>query len=252
MSHDRNVGKGRFSAVAGRRGRETGVMAAGMVLALAAEADAQAAVVPTVSNAGVTAARLVADGALEVTLADGQTLLLAADQFTLAADGTVVLADAALEQIAAMLGIEATNLGVALAPLAGAGGVGLAIVGGGGNESAPIANTAVGIQASSTKLRRPLLYHHRLRHPLYHLGYIPVIPVQHRARHTDILRILRRRAVLTPRILFRPFIYKDNILMLHHPHRICPHLARPRLPARADPRHPLDRPGRGAPPRNRL
>lgn len=141
MSHDRNVGKGRFSAVVGRRGRETGVMAAGMVMALAAEADAQAAVVPTVSNAGVTAARLVADGALEVTLADGQTLLLAADQFTLAADGTVVLADAALEQIAAMLGIEATNLGVALAPLAGAGGVGLAIAGGGGNESAPIANT---------------------------------------------------------------------------------------------------------------
>ena len=43
MSHDRNVGKGRFSAVAGRRGRETGVMAAGMVMALAAEADAQAA-----------------------------------------------------------------------------------------------------------------------------------------------------------------------------------------------------------------
>ena len=36
-----------------------------------------------------------------------------------------------------------------------------------------------------------------------------------------------------------------------HPHRLCPDLPRPRLPARADQGDALDRPGRGAPPRGR-
>jgi ATP-binding cassette subfamily F protein uup len=35
----------------------------------------------------------------------------------------------------------------------------------------------------------------------------------------------------------------------HHPHRLCPHLPRPRLPARPVASDALDRPGRGAPPR---
>lgn len=147
MGDNRRIGKGRFNAVDGIRAGGTGFAAAGLILALSAEAEAQTELVPTVSNAGVTAAKVAADGTLELTLADGQTLVLAADEFTIAADGTVVLADAAVQEIATLLGIEATNLGLTLVPLAGAGGLGLALAGGGGsttNTPATVGGTRTG------------------------------------------------------------------------------------------------------------
>ncbi|OYU61833.1 MAG: hypothetical protein CFE30_12920 [Bradyrhizobium sp. PARBB1] len=116
MGQNRRVGNGRFNAGLGARAGGTGFAAAGLIL---------------------------------VTLVDGQTLVLAADEFTIAADGTVVLADAAVQEIATLLGIEATNLGLTLVPLAGAGGLGLAMAGGGGGGGST-SNTPATVGGSRT------------------------------------------------------------------------------------------------------
>lgn len=148
MGHNARLGKGRSGSFSAVMPQGSGLIAGGAALLLAARADAQTELVPSVSNAGVSAARLAANGTLELTLTDGQSLVLAADQFTMAADGSVVLADAVVEQIATLLGIEATGLGVTLLPVAGSVGVGFAVAGSGGGTDGP--NTAAVVAGTDT------------------------------------------------------------------------------------------------------
>jgi VCBS repeat-containing protein len=139
-----------------------------MLLPMLAEAQAvDAAASNAASNIASTAVQ--ANGAVQVTLTNGQTLLVSASNVTIGANGAVILSEAALAEIAALSATTATTGGVAVAGLAGAGGAaaaGLGVVGlgaalgggggGGGDSSGTVSRT---IQAIDAPLQNALVFY---------------------------------------------------------------------------------------------
>jgi hypothetical protein len=86
------------------------------------------------AGSGVVSSRVLADGTLEVTLADGSVRIFAADQFVVLEGGGIALVDSAAAELLA-LAEAGVNLGAAAAAAAG---LGVAALGGGGSsEAAP-------------------------------------------------------------------------------------------------------------------